>query len=84
MSASGATPSENRALAASRSALAIDSPARLTDLITVVADTLDPPPMAMSLEVRSKGTSAPQVTRNSRADGLTRSPIGSPSASSSG
>ena len=83
-SASGATPSENSDLAASRCESAMASPQRLSERITVVAETLDPPPIAASLAVLPKGTSAPQVTRKSRMDGLTRSPMGRPSASSSG
>lgn len=49
-----------------------------------MAETADPPAMASSPAVRAKGTSAPQVTRKSLAAGLTRSPRGSPSSSSSG
>ena len=49
-----------------------------------MADTAEPPAISSSRAVRAKGTSAPQVTRNPLAAGLTRSPRGSPSSSSSG
>lgn len=83
-SARGATPSRNRSRARARSIPAMASPADLTESITVVADTGEPPAMAISSAVRANGTSAPQVARNERADGLTRSPAGRSSSSSSG
>ena len=49
-----------------------------------MADTAEPPAISSSRAVRAKGTSAPQVTRNPLAEGLTRSPSGRPSSSSSG
>ena len=52
--------------------------------MTVVADTADPPAIPSRRAVRAKGTSAPQVARNSRAAGPARSPSGRPSPSSSG
>lgn len=83
-SAPGATPSRNRSRARRRSIRATASPADLTESITVVADTDEPPAMAISSAVRANGTSAPQVARNERADGLTRAPAGRSSSSSSG
>ena len=53
-SASGATPSRNRSRARRRSMAAMASPADLTEFITVVADTAEPPASAISPAVRAE------------------------------